>query len=223
MEPSHGHTEPGAPSGDDLDPASARQVPDEPMGAARRAADEAYADTGTAEGEPPAAHAAAHPGAQDARIAELENQLNERTNDLKRLQAEYVNYKRRVDRDRDVARGAGIEAVVVDLLPVLDDLRTARQHEELSGGFKLLAEELEKVATKYGIEVYGEKGEPFDPQLHDALMQAPTPGSGEPTLLDVMQVGYRYRGRVLRPARVAVAMPTGDAEPGAEGGDTNAG
>lgn len=217
MEPSHGHTEPGAPSGDDLDPAAAQQVPQEPMGTPRRAADQAYPDNDSADG------AETGTGAQDARIAELETQLGERTNDLKRLQAEYVNYKRRVDRDRDQARGAGIEAVVVDLLPVLDDLRTARQHEELSGGFKLLAEELEKVATKYGIETYGDKGEPFDPQLHDALMQAPTPGAGEPTLLDVMQVGYRFRGRVLRPARVAVAMPTGEPEPGAEGGDTNAG
>ncbi|OYO18733.1 nucleotide exchange factor GrpE [Enemella dayhoffiae] len=150
----------------------------------------------------------------DPRIAELEQAYEERTNDLKRLQAEYVNYKRRVDRDRDLARVAGVEAVVADLLPVLDDLRTARQHEELSGGFKLLAEELEKVAGKYGLEAYGAKDEPFDPQLHDALMQAPVPGSGEPTLLDVMQVGYRLKGRVLRPARVAVGMPTGESDAG---------
>lgn len=218
MEPTHGHTEPGAPSGDDLDPTAAQQVPQQPM-APRRAADPAYAEA--TEDEPTSPQPEAEEQTPDPRIAELETQLAERTSDLQRLQAEYVNYKRRVDRDRDLARGAGIEAVVVDLLPVLDDLRAARQHEELSGGFKLLAEELGKVATKYGIEVYGEKGESFDPQLHDALMQAPVPGAGEPTLLDVMQVGYRLRGRVLRPARVAVAMPSG--EPAAEGGDPDVG
>lgn len=144
---------------------------------------------------------------ESARIADLETQVTERTNDMKRIQAEYVNYKRRVDRDKHLQRAAGIEAVLVDLLPVLDDLRTARQHEELSGGFKLLAEELEKVTRKYGLEAYGEKGDVFDPQVHEALMQAPQPGVTEPQLLDVMQPGYRHNDRVLRAARVAVAVP----------------
>lgn len=142
-----------------------------------------------------------------AKVADLERQVTERTNDMKRIQAEYVNYKRRVDRDKHLQRVAGIEAVLVDLLPVLDDLRTARQHEELSGGFKLLAEELEKVTRKYGLEAYGQKGDPFDPQVHEALMQAPQPGVTEAQLLDVMQPGYRHNDRVLRAARVAVAVP----------------
>lgn len=142
-----------------------------------------------------------------AKIADLEHQVVERTNDMKRVQAEYVNYKRRVDRDKHLQRAAGIEAVLVDLLPVLDDLRTARQHEELSGGFKLLAEELEKVTRKYGLEAYGQQGDPFDPQVHEALMQAPQPGVTEAQVLDVMQPGYRHNDRVLRAARVAVAVP----------------
>ncbi|WP_432560207.1 nucleotide exchange factor GrpE [Granulicoccus sp. GXG6511] len=156
--------------------------------------------------------------AQAAEIAELKQALGERTNDLKRLQAEYVNYKRRVDRDRDVARNAGIEAVIVDLGGVLDTIRIAQQHEEMAGGFKLLVDELEKITTKYGLEIFGEKGEVFDPQVHDALMQAPMPGVTEPTVLDVMQVGYRFRGRVLRAARVAVGMPTDDAPESATDG-----
>ena len=85
--------------------------------------------------------------------------LAERTADLQRLQAEYVNYKRRVDRDRDVSRTAGVEGVLKDLLPVLDDLRSARQHEELSAGFKAVADEIERVTGKYGLISYGEKGD----------------------------------------------------------------
>jgi molecular chaperone GrpE len=145
------------------------------------------------------------------KVAELESALRARTEDLQRLQAEYVNYKRRVDRDRDVARNSGIEAVIIDLMSVLDNLRIAQDHEEMTGGLKLIVDELDQIAGKYGLETYGAKGEHFDPTVHDALMQAPMPGVNEPTVLDVMQVGYRLRGRVLRAARVAVGMPTEEA------------
>lgn len=158
--------------------------------------------------------AAPRPGDQPAgpteheRIAELEIQLAERTDDLQRIHAEYVNYKRRVDRDRSLARAGGIETVLSEMLPILDDLGTARQHEELSGGFKLLADELEKLAAKYGLVGFGEKGDPFDPHLHDALMQANQPGVREPTCIEILQRGYKLKERILRPARVAVAIPT---------------
>ena len=144
----------------------------------------------------------------DTRVAELETQVAERTQDLQRLQAEYVNYKRRVDRDRDLARAGGIETVMTDLLEVLDDLRAARQHEDLSGGFKAVAEEIEKITTKYGLVAYGAEGEPFDPQVHDALMHQPAPEGVEldgPVIAAVLQPGYRLGDRVLRPARVAVS------------------
>lgn len=143
-----------------------------------------------------------------AKLAELEELVSERTGDLQRLHAEYVNYKRRVDRDRLLARQGGVEAVVLDLLPVLDSVEAAREHEELLGGFKLVAEELEKITAKYGLEVYGEVGEPFDPQIHEALMQLPFEGEIEvATISAVMQKGVRLNDRVLRPARVAVADP----------------
>lgn len=154
-------------------------------------------------------------GDSSPELAASQKALRERTEDLQRLQAEYVNYKRRVDRDRDLARHAGVESVVLDLLPVLDDLRIAQEHEEMTGGFKLLVEELQRITVKYGLETFGDKGEVFDPQIHDALMQAPMPGVTEPTVLDVMQLGYKFRGRVLRAARVAVGMPAEDARPAA--------
>ena len=105
-------------------------------------------------------------------IAQLKSALADRTGDLQRLQAEYVNYKRRVDRDRDVARKSGIEAVLKDLMSVLDDVRSAREHGELSGGFKAVADELERVTTRSGLETYGTKGDPFDPHIHEALLHS---------------------------------------------------
>lgn len=144
----------------------------------------------------------------DTRVEELENQVRERTADLQRLQAEYVNYKRRVDRDRDLARQGGIEAVVSDLLVVLDNVRAAREHEDLSGGFKAVAEEVEKIVAKHGLVAYGEQGEPFDPQVHEALMHQPAPEGAEhegPVVVAVLQTGYRIGDRILRPARVAVS------------------
>ena len=145
-----------------------------------------------------------------AKVAELEEVAAERTADLQRLQAEYANYKKRVDRDRGLARASGIEAVVLDLLPVLDSIEAAREHEELVGGFKLVADELEKISAKYGLEVYGEVGEVFDPQIHEALMHMPYPGEEEITetvISAVMQKGVKLNDRVLRPARVGVADP----------------
>lgn len=131
----------------------------------------------------------------------------ERTADLQRLQAEYVNYKKRVDRDRAQARRAGIEAVVADLMPVLDSITLAKSHEDLAGGFKAVADELEKVAAKHGLVAFGEVGEPFDPNLHEALMQVPMEGVTVTTISQVMQQGYQLGDRVIRPARVAVANP----------------
>lgn len=144
-----------------------------------------------------------------AKVAELQGLVDERTNDLQRLHAEYVNYKKRVDRDRLLARQGGVESVVLDLLPVLDSVEAAREHSELVGGFKLVAEELEKITAKYGLEVYGEVGEAFDPQVHEALMHLPLEGEIEvATISAVMQKGVKLNERVLRPARVAVAEPT---------------
>ena len=146
-------------------------------------------------------------------VAELKTQLAERTADLQRLQAEYVNYKRRVDRDRDVARKGGVEAVLKDLMSVLDDIRSAREHDELTGGFKAVADEVERVTGRYGLETYGTKGDPFDPHIHEALLHAHADGIDGPTCVEILQPGYRVGERILRPARVAVAEPDPDAPP----------
>ena len=143
----------------------------------------------------------------DAQMIELEAALAERTSDLQRLQAEYVNYKRRVDRDRDLARKVTIEGVLKDFLSVLDDVRSAREHEELNGGFKAVAEEIERVTSKYGLETFGEAGEPFNPHIHEALLHAHAEGIDGPTCVEILQPGYRIGERILRPARVAVAEP----------------
>jgi molecular chaperone GrpE len=160
-----------------------------------------------------------------AEVARLQQALDERTNDLKRLQAEYVNYKRRVDRDRDMVREHAVGAVLTELLPVVDDIGRAREHGELEGGFKAVAEALEGVLTKLGLVRFGEVGETFDPRIHEALMHAYDDGVDGPTCSAILQPGYRQGERILRPARVAVAEPTVGLPPkqGAEreAGDTD--
>ncbi len=138
----------------------------------------------------------------------------ERLSDLQRLQAEYVNYKRRVDRDRAVVQERAAQSVIEALLPVLDDIHAAREHGDLDGGpFAAIADKLEGVLGKFGLERYGSAGEEFDPMLHEALMHTawPADGSvtstGSTTVIQVLQPGYRAGEQVLRPARVAVADP----------------
>ncbi|HEX7209675.1 MAG TPA: nucleotide exchange factor GrpE [Propionibacteriaceae bacterium] len=143
----------------------------------------------------------------EAEVTELKAALAERTSDLQRLQAEYVNYKRRVDRDRDLSRKVTIEGVLKDFLSVLDDVRSAREHDELNGGFKAVAEEIERVTSKYGLETFGEAGDPFNPHIHEALLHAHAAGIDGPTCVEILQPGYRIGDRILRPARVAVAEP----------------
>lgn len=132
----------------------------------------------------------------------------ERTEDLQRLQAEYVNYKKRVDRDRSLSRRAGVESVMNDLIPVLDAIALAKQHDDLADGGRMIIAELEKVTAKHGLVAFGEVGEAFDPVRHEALMQAPLDEPVEVvTVSQVIQTGYELGGRVIRPARVAVANP----------------
>ncbi|WP_240506108.1 nucleotide exchange factor GrpE [Thermoactinospora rubra] len=133
--------------------------------------------------------------------------LAERTADLQRLQAEYINYRKRVERDRAVVREQAVAGALTELLPVLDDIGRARDHGELTGGFAKVAESLESALTKLGLVAFGQKGEPFDPTVHEALMHSYSPDVTEPTCIEVLQPGYRIGDRILRPARVAVAEP----------------
>jgi molecular chaperone GrpE len=148
---------------------------------------------------------------------QLKAKLDERTNDLQRLQAEFANYRKRVERDRVAVREQALANVLVELLPVLDDIGRAREHDELTGGFKSVGEALEAKVAKLGLERYGEKGEPFDPTVHEALLHSFSPEVKEPTCVEILQPGYRVGGRVLRPARVAVAEP--EESPATAGGE----
>lgn len=143
--------------------------------------------------------------------AALSALVAERTEDLQRVQAEYVNYKKRVDRDRTQARQGGIEAVLRGLIPVFDAVAAAEDQGELTGGFKLTADELTRVAAGFGFQRFGQVEDEFDPRLHEALMQEPVPGEGEMTLKTILQAGYRIGEQVIRPARVIVAVPDGSA------------
>lgn len=145
------------------------------------------------------------PSAQEALLTEA---LAERTADLQRLQAEYVNYKRRVDRDREANRELVIGSVLTELLQTLDDIGRAREAGELEGAFKAVAESVERVTEKLGLTKYGEVGDSFDPRIHEALLHNYSDEVDGPTATLVMQPGYRLGERVLRAARVAVSEPT---------------
>jgi molecular chaperone GrpE len=129
------------------------------------------------------------------------------TADLQRLQAEYANYRKRVERDRAVAHESAVGAVLTELLALLDDVDRAEQHGELTGGFKAVADQLNSITSRIGLEKYGTAGEAFDPQIHEALMHDESAEVAVATATKILQPGYKYKERILRPARVAVTDP----------------
>jgi molecular chaperone GrpE len=150
--------------------------------------------------DPTAQAQAAVEGASADLVAEL-------TADLQRVQAEFANYRRRVERDRQAVGEAALASVMLGLLPVLDDLDRARAHGEVEGGFALVADGLETTLTKLGLTRFGDPGEPFDPTVHEALTHGHSSDVIEPVCSEIYQPGYRVGERVLRPARVAVLEP----------------
>ena len=128
--------------------------------------------------------------------------------DLQRLQAEFVNYKARVERDRDVARNAAIAEVLRALLPALDDLTRAENHGDLEGSpFAAVVSKIRNAGDKFGLKQFGAKGDKFDPEQHNALVQTPNPEVTENVIADVVEPGYLLGDRLLRPAMVAVFIP----------------
>jgi molecular chaperone GrpE len=171
------------------------------------------------EGEPTPAPTSDAGSAEDADtlleadMADAESKVAALTEDLQRLHAEYVNYKRRVDRDRELVLQNAKFTVLSSLLPVLDDVDRARAHGELEGGFKAVAESLERIVAGQGLVKFGAPGDEFDPRLHEALMHGHSPDVTTTTCQEVVSAGYTIGDRVVRPARVTVVDP----EPG---GDT---
>lgn len=129
------------------------------------------------------------------------------TADLQRLQAEYANYRKRVERDRAVAHELAIGSVLTELLATLDDIDRAADHNELTGGFKAVADQLAAITNRFGLEKYGTEGEEFDPQIHEALLHDTSTDVKVSTASKILQPGYKYKERILRPARVAVTDP----------------
>ncbi|WP_062200449.1 nucleotide exchange factor GrpE [Demequina salsinemoris] len=128
--------------------------------------------------------------------------------DLQRLQAEYVNYRKRVDRDRELIATNATSKAVEALIPVLDDIAAAREHGDLADGpFASIAEKLETTLGRLGWTSFGSIGEVFDPMHHEALLSQPSTDVTEPTIITVAQPGHRIGDRVIRPARVIVAQP----------------
>jgi molecular chaperone GrpE len=129
------------------------------------------------------------------------------TADLQRLQAEYANYRKRVERDRAVAHELAIGSVLTELLATLDDIDRAADHNELTGGFKAVADQLTAITNRFGLEKYGTEGEAFDPQIHEALLHDTSADVTVSTASKILQPGYKFKDRILRPARVAVTDP----------------
>ncbi|MDQ2845392.1 MAG: nucleotide exchange factor GrpE [Actinomycetota bacterium] len=174
---------PGGVSGNPADPANAAQ----PISA----------EVGTPELE----------AAQQAVLDDARSAVAERTADLQRVTAEYANYRKRVDRDREQVTLAAKATVLTEMLTVLDDIDRADAHGDLTGAFKSVADKLSGVLTRLGLEQVGAQGDPFDPAHHDAVQFATSADVAEPTVTDVLRHGYSISGRLVRPAVVVVTGP----------------
>jgi molecular chaperone GrpE len=170
-------------------------------------------EVGAAGGDPatpdPAAEQPVDQAAGDE-LAVTRMALEERTADLQRLQAEFVNYKRRVERDRDLVKENATYAALAPITEVLDTIDRAREHEELTGGFKSVVDQLERTVAAAGLIRFGTPGDPFDPTLHEALSHIGEDPEVEVTTCKVIaKAGYRIGDRVVRAAQVLVVDPAG--------------
>ena len=129
------------------------------------------------------------------------------TADLQRVQAEYANYRKRVDRDRTATTELAFASVLIELLPVLDDLDRAGEHGELTGGFKAVADRINTTVEKLGLTKFADAPVAFNPEIHEALMHETSTEVTEPTASKILQPGYKFKDRVIRPARVVVTDP----------------
>jgi molecular chaperone GrpE len=165
------------------------------------------ADLESAGGEEPAGRHAIQepePTADSAAVEKLQAQLDERTGDLQRLTAEYANYRKRVDRDRESVLVSAKASLVGELLSVLDDIERAGAHGDLTGAFKAVADKLVATLQKAGLAPFGQDGDPFDPSVHEAVQHDTSPDVTDPTVTAVLRRGYRLGDRILRAALVAV-------------------
>ncbi|WP_188990385.1 nucleotide exchange factor GrpE [Saccharopolyspora thermophila] len=170
------------------------------------------------DGSEQAAAAAEQEQPAGAASAGLQQKVDELTEDLKRVTAEYANYRKRVERDREAVIVAAKASVASDLLTVLDDLERAEAHGDLNGAFKAVADKLIATLNSAGLEAFGQEGDEFDPSVHEAVQHSTSPDVSGPTVTTVLRRGYRFADRVLRPAMVAVT----DHEPAAAADENQA-
>jgi molecular chaperone GrpE len=191
----------------------AHQVVDEDGGAGEG---KAPSSTSSQRSTPPAG--ADQGGAIEEELGELVETAAQRDEYLalaQRTQADFENYRKRVARDAALAQERGVAKLAKELLPALDNLDRAIEAATLKGtgdsedpllaGVRLVRSELAAALARLGIEAFAPLGEPFDPNLHDAVAQQPVPGAASGTVAEVFQDGYRMSDTVLRPARVLVA------------------
>ena len=160
----------------------------------------------------------------DGPADEAARQLAERTEDLQRVTAEYANYRRRVDRDRVAVVDQAAERFAGQLIPVVDDIERAREHGDLTGAFKVVADRVLGLLDGLGVTTFGTPGDPFDPALHEAVLHDSSADVAVPTATTVLRPGFRRGDRVLRTAMVGVTDPEQPAAPAPDAaGETPAG
>jgi molecular chaperone GrpE len=186
----------GSPPGPPTSPSSGEQMSENETAAVPPEVEQA------AGGQPAGGQASA--GQADG---DLGRQLAERTEDLQRVTAEYANYRRRVDRDRTLVVDQAAERFATGLFPIVDDIERARDHGDLTGAFKVVADRVLAVLDGLGVEAFGASGDPFDPALHEAVMHDTSAEVAVPTATTVLRQGFRRGDRVLRTAMVAVTEP----------------
>lgn len=157
------------------------------------------------ESDKPAEEVVQEPRTPDEAVDEIDREL-EIFQDLQRLQADFVNYKARVERDRGLERQMAVADTLRAFLPALDDLDRASAHGDLQEGTPMaaVAQKLRAAGEKLGLVAFGEKGELFDPEIHEALVKNVSETVSAPTIADVIERGYKLGDRLVRPAKVAV-------------------
>jgi molecular chaperone GrpE len=187
---------------------------DPTSGAVRVPPGDQPAGTGPAQGEQMSeqysetdAPAAGESPAVEPPVDEAARQLAERTEDLQRVTAEYANYRRRVERDRVVVVDQAAERFAGQLFPIVDDIERARDHGDLTGAFKVVADRVLGLLDGLGVTTFGQAGDPFDPALHEAVLHDTSPDVSVPTASTVLRPGFRRGDRVLRTAMVGVTDP----------------
>ncbi len=204
-------------SGTVREPAGAQPAGSPPGPPTSRSAGEQMSEneTAAAAAQPPATEQVTGDG-------DLARQLAERTEDLQRVTAEYANYRRRVDRDRTLVVDQAAERFATGLFPIVDDIERARDHGDLTGAFKVVADRVLGVLDGLGVEAFGASGDPFDPALHEAVMHDTSAEVSVPTATTVLRQGFRRGERVLRTAMVAVTEPENPAPASSESGPATA-